>query len=71
MITSRLSSDGQTNVPQSVRAALDLRPGDDLSWRIEGDHVILGKAALPSGHDPFASFEEWDRVADRQAYATL
>lgn len=71
MIKSKLTSKAQTTIPQSVRAALGLREGDELAYQIEGDHVILTKAAVIALEDPFALFEEWDSAADRAAYADL
>lgn len=70
MITSRLTSKSQTTIPQPIRAALRLKEGDELAYRIEGDVVILTRA-VPSADDPFATFAEWDSEADRQAYAGL
>jgi antitoxin PrlF len=71
MITSRLTSKAQTTIPQPVRAALKLQDGDELSYEIEGDRVLLKKARKPAADDPFATFEEWDSEADRKAYAGL
>lgn len=71
MITSKLTSDGQTIVPRSVRTALGLREGDELAYQIEGTRVILTKAEPSVVLDPFTLFEEWDSAADRQAYARL
>ena len=71
MITSKLTTKAQTTIPQSVRAALKLREGDELVYRIEGNRVILTKADKASGDDPFRTFEEWNSDADRKAYAKL
>jgi antitoxin PrlF len=54
-----------------VRTALRLAAGDELAYRIEGDQVIVTKAARGAADDPFASFDEWWSEADRQAYAEL
>jgi antitoxin PrlF len=70
MITSKLTSKAQTTIPQAVRNALRLREGDELSYQIDGERVILAKGA-PVTDDPFATFSEWDSEADRQAYADL
>ena len=72
MITSRLTSKGQTTIPRPVRAALCLREGDEIGYVIEQDRVVLtrvrpGKAA----DDPFPAFTEWDGEADTEAYAHL
>lgn len=71
MIKSKLTSKSQTTIPQPVRTALDLQPGDEVEYRIEGDHVILRKASGDLTDDPFATFSEWDSDADREAYAEL
>ncbi len=71
MITSKLTSKAQTTIPQPVRAALHLAEGDDLAYEIDGRRVILTKASLPGGDDPFGAFAEWDSPADRKAYAKL
>jgi antitoxin PrlF len=72
MITSRLTSKAQTTVPQPVRAALGLRPGDELAYAIEDGRVVLTRARPETaGDDPFRTFAEWDSPADTQAYAGL
>lgn len=71
MITSKLTSKAQTTIPQPVRLALGVAEGDELAYQIDGDRVILTKAATGLAEDPFALFEEWNSEADRQAYAKL
>jgi len=70
MIRSKLTSKAQTTVPQPVREALRLRPGDELAYEIAGGRVILTKAQVGL-EDPFATFEEWNSDADRRAYGEL
>jgi antitoxin PrlF len=73
MITSRLTSKAQTTIPQAVRAALQLREGDELAYRIEDGKVVLTKArrADAARDDPFQAFGEWSSEADAKAYADL
>jgi antitoxin PrlF len=71
MITSKITSKAQTTIPQPVRAALRVREGDEVAYRIEGDHVILTKAKREPNDDPFATFREWSSEADRRAYGDL
>ncbi len=71
MITSKLTSKAQTTIPQAVRAALRLTEGDELAYEIDGGRVILTKAAIRGGEDPFGTFSEWDSAADRKAYGRL
>ena len=71
MITSKLTSKAQTTIPLPVRTALHLAPGDELAYAIEGERIILTKAAKAPADDPFAIFGEWSSEADRQGYAGL
>ena len=71
MITSRLTTKAQTTIPQPVRSALHLEPGDELAYVIEDGRVILTKAHADVADDPFRSFEEWNSPADRKAYGKL
>jgi antitoxin PrlF len=71
MITSRLTSKAQTTIPQPVRTALRIKPGDEIAYVIEGDRVLLTKAQPLQLEDPFGAFGEWDSAADRRAYADL
>lgn len=41
MPISTITSKGQTTVPKEVREALDLEPGDRLSWEIRGGKVRI------------------------------
>ena len=41
MPTSTITSKGQTTVPKEVRDALDIGPGDKLSWEVRGGRVAV------------------------------
>ena len=71
MITSRLTSKAQTTIPQPVRAALRLHPGDGLVYEIDGEQVVVKRQGPPAADDPFAAFDEWGSDADRKAYSAL
>lgn len=71
MLTSKLTAKAQTTIPQPVRIALRLRPGDELVYQIEEGRVLLTKASRTTADDPFRTFSEWDSEADRKAYAKL
>lgn len=71
MITSKLTTKSQTTIPQPVRAALNLRAGDELIYEIDGDRVLLRKVGSEIQDDPFALFSEWDSEEDRRAFAGL
>lgn len=71
MITSKLTSKTQTTIPHPVRTALHLKEGDEIAYIIEGDRVIMTRAAAKASDDPLATFGEWNTEADRRAYADL
>lgn len=71
MITSKITSKAQTTIPQPVRAALRIQAGDELVYTIDGNRVILTKAAPVPADDPFATFGEWASDNDRRAYGDL
>lgn len=72
MITSKLTSKSQTTVPQSVRRALKLKPGDSIAYEISNGQVIVTRATAGSvANDPFGSFDEWRGKEDEEAYARL
>lgn len=72
MIRSKLTSKAQTTIPEPVRAALHLEPGDELVYEIADQRVILTKARRVSRtDDPFRTFHEWSTEADAKAYAEL
>ncbi len=72
MIISKLTSKAQTTIPQPVRAALHLKPGDELVYEIVDQRVILTKAKRGGQtDDPFRTFDEWGSEADEKAYAKL
>ncbi len=77
MITSKLTSKAQTTIPQAVRTALGVKPGDEIAYAIEDGHVLLTKAAPARPRrgapfeDPFATFQEWDTPEDDEAFGDL
>jgi antitoxin PrlF len=44
MPVSTITSKGQTTVPKEVRDALDVGPGDKLTWEISGGTVAITTA---------------------------
>lgn len=72
MIKSKLTTKARTTIPQPVRMALKLHPGDELLYEIEGSRVIMAKLGEVGGvKDPVHAFSEWHSAADRRAYADL
>ena len=72
MITSKLTSKSRTTIPEAVRTALGLRPGDKLVYVIENGHATLTRCnGHPEARDPFVTFGEWNSAADAKAYERL
>lgn len=71
MISSKLTTKAQTTIPQPVRAALRLQPGDELIYQIDEQRVILTKAGDGKSCDTFRTFSEWSSEADTRAYGSL
>ncbi len=72
MIVSKLTSKAQTTIPQPVRTALMLGPGDEIVYEILDKRVMLAKAPRRGEtDDPFRTFSEWSTEADTKAYADL
>jgi len=70
LVKSRLGSKSQTVVPKAVRQALQLQPGDEVGYVIEGGRVELVKVRHGE-ENPFACFTEWRSEADTKGYASL
>ena len=41
MPTSTITSKGQTTVPKEVRDALNVGPGDKITWEVKGGRVAI------------------------------
>lgn len=42
-IAAKLSSKGQITIPKAVRVALGIDTGDEVVFRVEGNHAILAR----------------------------
>ena len=76
MIISKLTSKAQTTLPQAVRLALGVSPGDEIAYEIGEHSVVLTKAPAkkPPANpidNPFATFWEWSTPEDDAAFADL
>jgi antitoxin PrlF len=67
---SKVSVKSQTVLPQQVREALDIKPGDTVRYLLSEGGVVIDKAPVDSD-DPFATFAEWSGRNDDDAYADL
>lgn len=42
---AKLTSKGQVTVPKAVRDALGLHAGDEIVFRVQGDHAVLSRTS--------------------------
>jgi antitoxin PrlF len=71
-LAAKVTSKGQVTVPKAVRAALGIREGDDIVFRVEGDRAVIarvpsfleleGTIAVPAAKRNVA----WDEVLGRR-----
>jgi AbrB family looped-hinge helix DNA binding protein len=40
---AKVTSKGQVTVPKAVRDALDIKEGDELVFRVQGNHAVLAR----------------------------
>ena len=71
---AKLTADAHAILPKAVQDALDVKPGDDLVYRISGKGVMLAKAE-PLDLDYLKGLEttltEWNSPEDAAAYDDL
>jgi AbrB family looped-hinge helix DNA binding protein len=68
---ARVTSKGQTTIPQSVRAALRLQPGDLIAWEVGPDGRATVRRVEPMDLEYLRAVEatlgEWAGAADEEA----
>jgi len=77
MLHSTVTSKGQTTIPEKIRKALRINPGDKLEYAVEGDHATIRvhpglrslKGVLASKKGKDLSFAEIRAAAARAARA--
>jgi len=72
---AKVTSKGQTRVPQEIRTALNVGPGDYLAWDVGTDGIVRVWRVLPPDLESFRALEstlhEWSSAADEAAYRGL
>jgi len=71
----KITAKGQTTIPQDVRAALHVSPGDYVAWEMAEDGTARVRRVQPLDLDYLRSLEgtltEWSSDADEAAYHDL
>ena len=72
---AKITAKGQTTIPQGVRAALHVGPGDLIAWEVGADGTATVRRVQPIDAEYLRAVEgtlsEWDSAADDEAYRGL
>ena len=72
---AKITAKGQTTIPQDVRAALRVGPGDLIAWEVQDDGTATVRRVQPMDIEYLRALEgtlgEWSGAADDEAYRDL
>lgn len=72
---AKITSKGQTTIPQEIRVALNVEPGDFLLWEIGKNGSAQVRRVQPLDVEYLRALEgtlsEWASAADEEAYREL
>jgi antitoxin PrlF len=72
---AKITSKGQTTIPQAVRDAMGVHPGDSLAWEVNRDGVARVRKVAPLDMEYLSAVEggmsEWNCAEDEEAYRDL
>lgn len=72
---AKITAKGQTTIPQDVRTALHVAPGDMIAWEVGADGTAIVRRAQPLDLEYLRAVEgtlsEWAGKADEEAYRGL
>ena len=72
---AKITAKGQTTIPQDVRAALNVVPGDLITWEVGADGTATVRRVQPIDIEYLRALEgtlsEWAGPADEEAYRGL
>jgi len=71
----KITAKGQTTIPQDVRAALQVAPGDLIAWEVGTDGTARVRRVQPIDLEYLRAVQgtlsEWTSAADEEAYRGL
>ncbi len=69
---AKITAKGQTTIPQDVRRALQVSPGDLIAWEVGADGTATVRRVQPLDLEYLRAVEgtlgEWASAADDEAY---
>ena len=72
---AKVTAKGQTTIPQEVRSALHVAPGDLIAWEVDEEGVAIVRRIQPLDLEYLRALEgtlsEWAGAADEDAYREL
>ncbi len=72
---AKITSKGQTTVPQEIRAVLNIGPGDLIAWEPAANGTVAVRRVQPRDVEYLRAVEgtlsEWAGTADEEAYRDL
>jgi len=72
---AKITAKGQTTIPQNVRTALQVAPGDLIAWEVAADGTATVRRVQPLDLEYLRAVEgtlsEWGGSADEEAYRDL
>ncbi|MDP2349604.1 MAG: type II toxin-antitoxin system PrlF family antitoxin [Chloroflexota bacterium] len=76
MVTlAKITAKGQTTIPQGVRTALHVGPGDFIAWEVDEDGTATVRRVQPMDIEYLRALEgtlgEWAGATDDEAYRDL
>ncbi len=75
LAVGKITAKGQTTIPQDVRAALNVAPGDLIAWEVGADGTATVRRVQPTDLEYLRAVEgtlgEWAGAADEEAYHGL
>ena len=75
LAVAKITATGQTTIPQDVRTALKVVPGDLIAWEVAADGTATVRRVQPVDIEYLRAVEgtlgEWAGAADEEAYRGL
>lgn len=72
---AKITAKGQMTIPQDIRAALKVVPGDLVAWEVGSDGSATVRRVQPMDMEYLRAVEgtlgEWTSAADEEAYRDL